>query len=240
LVNVNEMRASRNTLIGLVIALVVLGIISNEAFGLPGSERPVTHALFVGDIIIIVLAAISVGVVIALRVHLIPVLSYYLGQIFQVLQKNRKNLAPYISDLSHQIANVITVGIIWPVVIKALNRPALGSLSWIVTVLIFVFLAILLYYLWKAYQVLQPTLKVASGVKLARTVVVAEGSSETDEIICPECGTANPPQTKFCSSCGTEITLVTAEAITSLNCPKCGTENAPEAKFCTKCGTPLI
>src|SRR4051812_21576936 len=45
---------------------------------------------------------------------------------------------------------------------------------------------------------------------------------------CPNCGTANPDNAKFCMSCGTGF---------SATCPSCGAENPPGAKFCIECGT---
>jgi len=173
MIDVNEMRASRSTLIALVIALIVLAIVSSVVFDFPGSERYVRDSLLVGDVIAIILAVIAVGMVMALRTHLIPVSSYYLGQAFKVHQKSREKAIPRVSDLSRQIANVVAIAIIWPVTIEALTRLfdnlyALANLDWIITVLIFVFLAILLYYLYEGYQALQLTLKIVSGVNNER------------------------------------------------------------------------
>ncbi len=46
---------------------------------------------------------------------------------------------------------------------------------------------------------------------------------------CPNCGTINPPQAKFCLECGIRFNI----------CPNCGTFNLPQAKFCIECGTSL-
>ncbi len=48
---------------------------------------------------------------------------------------------------------------------------------------------------------------------------------------CPSCRHKNPIEAKFCSGCGTRL---------SLTCTHCGTENNPEAKFCHQCGNNLI
>jgi class 3 adenylate cyclase/tetratricopeptide (TPR) repeat protein len=48
---------------------------------------------------------------------------------------------------------------------------------------------------------------------------------------CPNCKHKNPIEAKFCSDCGTRL---------SLTCSHCGTENKPEAKFCQQCGNNLI
>ncbi len=49
---------------------------------------------------------------------------------------------------------------------------------------------------------------------------------------CPNCGTENPANSKFCNNCGTKLTG-------SIKCPTCGTENPPGAKFCSNDGTKL-
>jgi membrane protease subunit (stomatin/prohibitin family) len=53
-------------------------------------------------------------------------------------------------------------------------------------------------------------------------------------VACPSCGTANPVGAKFCSSCGTALA---AAAAGPAHCTNCGTELAPGAKFCPSCGT---
>lgn len=49
---------------------------------------------------------------------------------------------------------------------------------------------------------------------------------------CPNCGTENPANSKFCNNCGNKLTG-------SVKCPTCGTENPPGAKFCSNDGTKL-
>jgi len=51
-------------------------------------------------------------------------------------------------------------------------------------------------------------------------------------IACPKCGTVNPAGAKFCSSCGSKLT------IDMTTCPKCG-KQVPMGKFCPECGAPL-
>ncbi len=49
---------------------------------------------------------------------------------------------------------------------------------------------------------------------------------------CPNCGTENPANSKFCNNCGAKLTG-------TVKCPTCGTENPPGAKFCSNDGTKL-
>ena len=47
---------------------------------------------------------------------------------------------------------------------------------------------------------------------------------------CPNCGASNPAGKKFCSQCGTKL---------SLACPNCGAPLEGNERFCGECGTPL-
>ncbi len=49
---------------------------------------------------------------------------------------------------------------------------------------------------------------------------------------CPNCGTENPANSKFCNNCGAKLTG-------TIKCPTCGTENPAGAKFCSNDGTKL-
>lgn len=46
-------------------------------------------------------------------------------------------------------------------------------------------------------------------------------------IVCPKCGTVNPPGAKFCYNCGAPLTK---------KCPKCGNDVPLNANFCPFCG----
>ena len=52
---------------------------------------------------------------------------------------------------------------------------------------------------------------------------------------CPNCGTENPAQARFCTDCGTS--LVPTDG--SIACPNCRVDNPASARFCNSCGTPL-
>src|SRR3954470_16697334 len=47
---------------------------------------------------------------------------------------------------------------------------------------------------------------------------------------CPSCAAENPPEARFCMSCGATL---------APQCPSCGADNPPGAKFCIECGTAL-
>ena len=47
---------------------------------------------------------------------------------------------------------------------------------------------------------------------------------------CPQCRHSNPPGTKFCGECGTQLQSL---------CPACQTANPPTNKFCSECGQRL-
>jgi membrane protease subunit (stomatin/prohibitin family) len=49
---------------------------------------------------------------------------------------------------------------------------------------------------------------------------------------CPNCGTMNPPDAKFCNNCGQKLSA-------QIKCPNCGAMNPPDAKFCNSCGQKL-
>jgi len=53
-------------------------------------------------------------------------------------------------------------------------------------------------------------------------------------ILCPKCGTANPPTNKFCASCGAKMGPATTP------CPKCGAQVPEGTKFCPECGTSMV
>jgi class 3 adenylate cyclase/tetratricopeptide (TPR) repeat protein len=49
-------------------------------------------------------------------------------------------------------------------------------------------------------------------------------------MVCARCGSANEPECKFCTECGTSLTA---------GCPSCGSSNRPGSKFCGSCGQVL-
>ncbi len=64
------------------------------------------------------------------------------------------------------------------------------------------------------------------------TIVSSQLAAQQQGIVCPRCGTVNPPGAKFCMNCGAPLPQ---EKI----CPRCGFKNPPNAKFCMNCGAQL-
>jgi predicted nucleic acid-binding Zn ribbon protein len=61
---------------------------------------------------------------------------------------------------------------------------------------------------------------------------------------CPACGSQNPPDRKFCGSCGTNLAATPQQSTPPVqqmvSCPSCGTPNPQDRKFCGNCGTNLL
>ena len=51
-----------------------------------------------------------------------------------------------------------------------------------------------------------------------------------NEVICPNCKSANAKDTKFCGNCGSPLTAT---------CPSCGASVGLDTKFCNQCGSPM-
>ena len=62
----------------------------------------------------------------------------------------------------------------------------------------------------------------------APAVVVAEG------IACQSCGKSNAAGTKFCSGCGTALSVSAEPSMRA--CPKCGAQSSSDKSFCGACG----
>ena len=63
-------------------------------------------------------------------------------------------------------------------------------------------------------------------------------------LACPSCGSQNPPDRKFCGSCGTNLATVPQQGVPPapqmVPCPSCGTPNPQDRKFCGSCGANLV
>lgn len=58
------------------------------------------------------------------------------------------------------------------------------------------------------------------------------------QVVCPKCNRINPPDSKFCMFCGSQLPGTGKEetSATTKRCPECNTEVPGNSKFCLKCG----
>ena len=59
---------------------------------------------------------------------------------------------------------------------------------------------------------------------------------QTTKIVCPNCQSEVPQNSKFCLECGTKIEILAENEMT---CPVCGKKTG-KGKFCMECGAPLV
>ena len=71
------------------------------------------------------------------------------------------------------------------------------------------------------------------GEQPEATAPVADQNNQP--AVCPKCGSALPPNAKFCLQCGTKIEVLAPDEVI---CPSCG-KKTPRGKFCIECGKPL-
>ncbi len=69
-----------------------------------------------------------------------------------------------------------------------------------------------------------------TAAPVAPVASVAPVAPAVAMMACPKCQQQNPVGSKFCNSCGAQLTG-------NVKCPVCGTENALGSKFCNNCGT---
>jgi len=227
----NEVTSARNRLVAMGIALLVLAILASTAHRMPEAYRLVAGYLSVGGIIRLVILFIMLGLVISARPLLATVAVYYAHSGFKTRElAERREVATHVTALATEIVNVIVIAILWPIVARIVSTLLLMDVErdfdWVPIVITVVFVAILLWRLYVAYQSLQPILDTTGGSKT--------------KLPCPKCGTPNMPGARFCISCGAELPPTRAEVkAESLACPKCGVENKAGSKFCHSCGAVL-
>jgi len=67
-------------------------------------------------------------------------------------------------------------------------------------------------------------------LKADRRCIFPDVNQVKDSVNCPNCAHENSAEAKFCSECGTSLTIT---------CPVCSTVAGLDAKFCSNCGTDL-
>lgn len=227
-----EVTSERNRLVGMGIALIVLAILASITHRMPEAYRIVTGYLSVGGIIKAVILIIMLGLVLSARPLLAMVVVHCAHSGFKTKElPERRQAASHVTGLGTEIANVIAIAILWPIVARIVSILLLMDVQrdfdWMPIVVTVVFVAVLLWRLYVAYQSLMPVLDATSGMKA--------------KLACPECGTSKPLGGKFCSSCGGELRIsqTKAESQTTL-CPRCGAQSKPGNRFCHSCGAPLV
>jgi len=102
---------------------------------------------------------------------------------------------------------------------RPLLNPYMGELKWIYSLLfLFLFVAVLVVLALNIYRNAESIGAMFTGTK-------------SDFVLCPKCGSRNPSNSKFCSTCGAEL-----PQIKELRCKNCGALIKPGAKFCPHCG----
>ena len=226
-----KMIGGRNRLITIAIGLVVLAILNSVAYKMPEAGRFVTDWFSVGDILRLAILFIMMGLVLSARAPLTVLATYYARSGFKSKRPERVKVAQDVDRLAAEIANVVVIVVLWPIVTKIANAFLLldeeSAFYWVPIVVAVVFAALLLYRMYLGYTALRPVLD-----------VVGVGSSK---VHCPQCGTLNWSSAKFCISCGSDIQAgQTQEGESqSVRCPQCGAGNERGAKFCESCGASL-
>ncbi len=231
-VGMDSVMVDRNRVIAVAIGLILLAIFSSFAFRLPEASTRIIEGLFVGSIIKILVAVIMLVMLLSVRAQLMRVIAYYARGIFKLDRySSQASVLDKINGLSAELCNVVVVVIAWPLVVEIVKRliaiDMQQNLGWISIFVTLAFVGLLLYRLYRGYQMLEPVL-----------AVVGKGRQE---VFCPKCGTMNLVGAKFCSSCGADLQPVLVQKATStfVHCPKCGAENGNSARFCQNCGVSL-
>jgi hypothetical protein len=71
-----------------------------------------------------------------------------------------------------------------------------------------------------------------TGKKVASKAPTKTEAPADTTLTCSACQQGNPPEAKFCLSCGSRFE-------TSVECPKCGKTLPAQAKFCIDCGAKI-
>lgn len=231
-VRTESVMVDRNRVIAAAIGLILLAIFSSFAFRLPEAPTRITGGLFVGSVIKILAAVIMLVILLSVRAQLTRVIAYYARGVFKLDRySSQASVLDKINGLSAELCNVVVIAISWPLVVEIVKRliaiDMQQNLDWISIFVTLAFVGLLLYRLYRGYQLLEPVL-----------AIVGKGPQE---VFCPKCGTTNSVDAKFCASCGTELQPVPVQKATStsVHCPKCGAENGNSARFCQNCGVSL-
>ena len=226
----DEMAFVRNRLVIIIIAFIALAIMNNQAFNFPHATDHLIGHFYIGHAIKTTILLIMLPLIMPLRENLRMVLGYYMhtSSRFDKRTDSRK-VARNIDILANGLTNIVAIAITWAIVVQLVNQLILiegsGSLDWI-DIVFNVSFALFLTYMIIITLGSFPAILGSTGRKAKK-------------IPCPNCGTANLPGAKYCTSCG-EAILPAQTTTVSSRCNKCGAENKSGAKFCENCGGPLV
>ncbi len=225
----DDLTATRNRLVVIVVVLVALAIINGLAFRFPNAYEDIIGSFLIGNLIKSSTLAIMLLLVIPLRNYLDTVLRYYMHSGYNVDDHAESaKMGANINNLSRGLANIVAIAITWVIVLQLVSQLLLiegsGGYDW-VDIIIYVSFGILLAYF----------IVITFGVFLA---VLGIGNKSSKTMPCPKCKTPNSANSSFCTSCG-ETLHPPQTATASSRCTRCGKKNKSGAKFCESCGTSL-
>jgi len=225
----DDLTATRNRLVVIVVVLVALAIMNGLAFRFPNAYEDIIGSFLIGNLIKSSTLAIMLLLVIPLRNYLDTVLRYYMHSGYNVDDHAESaKMGANINNLSRGLANIVAIAITWVIVLQLVSQLLLiegsGGYDW-VDIIIYVSFGILLAYF----------IVITFGVFLA---VLGIGNKSSKTMPCPKCKTPNSANSSFCTSCG-ETLHPPQTATASSRCTRCGKKNKSGAKFCESCGTSL-
>jgi len=235
-----ELRESLSVTIKRGIAVLVLLIVSSIAY-----QFPDTDVLLFRRFQLIIFLRLGIGATIAIILlslysPLTYLVRYYVRAVFW---KNRGE-AEFESAVTTITVDVVSLAYVcilyWAVV------PSLSSMLWIIfwtrwpkTVLQLSAVAIAVVLSVRLFKHAAPLVSKASEALADKA---AEATLAATTSVCPKCRAQNEKGSRFCRSCGGQITQaarIPERTKIELKCPKCGAVLEHGSKFCGSCGRNL-
>lgn len=216
--NVTKKEQLRNLIrvsISFAITLIVLAIIRAVVLKLPHMDEIVSRFLTISDIVVMIISVIFIVVIIVFG---------------NILAGNAVLMLPIFPGIGSLINNiVILISIIIAYVsFDILVMPFFRQydIAWLYPI---IFLVLALIPIARIIYIFYTN----SG-NIAYLFRRAKSPSLKGDIVCSNCGAANPPGSEFCIACGKKL----EEPIKNI-CPNCGAELAPGSVFCSNCGAKI-
>jgi len=220
-----------------IVVIIVVAVLIGISSRLPGIYRPIWEGFEVYHLVVLVFLLVIIGILFNIRPSAKMLLGY-------VLSNRGRRSFDIVEPLGRTIINIAYAAIIYSIAFSIAKRiiETYSTYGWILTLITGAFVVNLLIFLPPLFQSIRVYLENAAIPTIEQFVSIQEGKPFK---LCPKCGYKNPPESKFCVNCGTNISEIpvkgnaTQEESSYVICPKCGYKNPPESKFCVKCGTPL-